>query len=169
MVFVKLFLKGRIRKMTTYEKIKEEIKVAMRSKDSNKLLALRSLDSQIKNISINNLHKDGPTEDDVVSALSQLIKRGTDSSEQFKKAGREDLFQTESFQVDLFKTFLPEQLSKEELKKSVGEDLVEIVSESETLTNKDFGRLMKIFVPKYKGKCDGKELQEVLKEFLNVA
>ena len=105
----------------------------------------------------------------MVSALSQLIKRGTDSAEQFKKAGREDLFQTESFQVDLFKTFLPEQLSKEELKKSVGEDLVEIVAESGTLTNKDFGRLMKIFVPKYKGKCDGKELQEVLKEFLNVA
>lgn len=152
-------------KMTTYEKIKEEIKVAMRSKDSNKLLALRSLDSQIKNISINNLHKDGPTEDDVVSALSQLIKRGTDSAEQFKKAGREDLFQTESFQVDLFKTFLPEQLSKEELKEMIKKDL-----ENEgTLTNKDFGRLMKIFVPKYKGKCDGKDLQEVLKGFLDVA
>jgi len=155
--------------MSTYEKIKEEIKVAMRSKDSNKLLALRSLDSQIKNVAITNLHKEGPTEDDVMAALSQLIKRGSDSSEQFKKAGREDLFKTESFQVNLFKSFLPEQLSKNELKKSVEEDLVEIVAESGTLTNKDFGKLMKIFVPKYKGKCDGKDLQEVLKEFLDVA
>lgn len=148
--------------MSTYEKIKEEIKVAMRSKDSNKLLALRSLDSQIKNVAITNLHKEGPTEDDVLAALSQLIKRGSDSAEQFKKAGREDLFEVESFQVNLFKGFLPKQLSKNELKEIIEQELAH-----ETLSAKDFGRLMKIFVPKYKGKCDGKDLQEVLKEFLD--
>ena len=146
----------------TYSKIKSEIIVAMKSKDSNRLLALRSLDSTIKNISINLGHREGPTEDDVLSGLSQAIKRGLDSAEQFKNAGREDLFQTESFQVSVAQSFLPKQLTKEELKTIISEEL-----SGKELTQKDFGKLMKSFGESLKGKTDNKSISETIKTYFS--
>ena len=100
----------------TYKRIKSEIISGMKEKNSEKVLTLRTLDSNIKNISISNLHKDGPTEEDVLQGLSQMIKRGTDSAEQFAKGNREDLVKNELSQVAIAKSFLPVQMSREELK-----------------------------------------------------
>lgn len=146
----------------TYSKIKSEIIVAMKSKDSDRLLALRSLDSTIKNISINLGHRDGPTEEDVLSGLAQMIKRGLDSAEQFKNAGREDLFQTESFQVSVAQSFLPKQLTKEELKEIIWNEL-----NGKELTQKDFGKLMKSFGESLKGKTDNKSISEMIKNYFS--
>ena len=146
----------------TYSKIKSEIIVAMKAKDSDRLLALRSLDSSIKNISINLGHRDGPTEEDVLSGLSQMIKHGLDSAEQFQKAGREDLFKTESFQVSVAQSFLPKQLTKEELKEIVFVEL----SEKE-LSQKDFGKLMKSFGESLKGNTDNKSISETIKNYFS--
>lgn len=148
----------------TYSKLKSEIIFAMKAKDSNRLLALRSFDSTIKNIAINSGHRDGPTEEDVLTGLAQAIKRGTDSAEQFQKAGRDDLFQTESFQVSVAKEFLPKQMSKEELKSEIFKEISETIS---SMTQKDFGRLMKLFGEKFRGKSDNKMISEVIKELFS--
>jgi uncharacterized protein YqeY len=146
--------------MSTYNKIKQEIISAMKSKNSERLLALRSLDSTIKNISITNNNRETPTEAETIQGISQSIKRGMDSAEQFKQAGRADLLTVEQFQVNVFKEFLPEQMSKEELKQKISEELNSI----EGLSQKDFGKFMKMFGEKYRGLTDNKTISETIKQ-----
>lgn len=146
--------------MSTYNKIKQEIIAAMKSKSSERLLALRSLDSTIKNISITNNNRDVPTDAETIQGISQSIKRGSDSAEQFKNAGRADLYIMEMFQVNVFKEFLPQQMSKEELKQKISEELSSI----ENITQKDFGKFMKMFGEKFRGLTDNKSISETIKE-----
>lgn len=146
--------------MSTYNKIKQEIIAAMKSKSSERLLALRSLDSTIKNISITNNNRDVPTETETIQGISQSIKRGSDSAEQFKNAGRADLYLMETFQVNVFKEFLPQQMPKEELKQKISEELSSI----ENITQKDFGKFMKMFGEKFRGLTDNKTISETIKE-----
>lgn len=146
--------------MSTYNKIKQEIIAAMKAKNSSRLLALRSLDSTIKNISITNNNRDIPTDAETIQGISQSIKRGSDSAEQFKNAGRADLYLMEMFQVNVFKEFLPQQLTKEELKQKISEELSSI----ENITAKDFGKFMKMFGEKFRGLTDNKTISETIKE-----
>lgn len=150
----------------THTKIKSEIIVAMKAKDSNKLLALRSLDSTIKNIAIANGHREGPTEDDAIQGLSQAVKRGTDSADQFRAAGREDLLETELFQVQVARSFLPQQMEYDDLKNSLLCDIQDYLAINGSATQKDFGKIMNIVIPKYKGKAESKDIQLILKEVL---
>lgn len=150
----------------TYKKLKAEIISAMKAKDADKLLVLRNLDSSIKNFAISAGHREGPTEDDVISGLSQAVKRGTDSAEQFRTGGREDLVQVELFQVEIAKSFLPEQMSREELELEIPCQVQDYQAINGTVTNKDFGKIMKVLVTKYKGKAESKDIQEILKGIL---
>ena len=149
-----------------YAKIKAEIVAAMKAKDANRLLVLRSLDSAIKNHAINAGHRDGPTEEDVLSGLSQAVKRGSDSAEQFKAGNRMDLVESELFQVEIARSFLPQQMSREELTDSLKCDVQDYVAINGQATQKDFGKIMKIVIPKYKGKAESKDIQEILKGLL---
>lgn len=150
----------------TYNKIKAEIVIAMKAKDANRLLVLRSLDSAIKNHAINAGHRDGPTDEDVIAGLSQAVKRGTDSAEQFRTGNRMDLVESELFQVDIARSFLPTQMSREELQDHLTEDLMEYSTSNGLATMKDFGQIMKIVIPKYKGVAESKDIQEILKGLL---
>lgn len=146
----------------TYSKIKSEVIVAMKAKDSNRLLVLRSLDSAIKNIAIKEGHRDGPTEEDTLQGLSQAVKRGSDSAEQFRVAGREDLVETELYQVQVAKSFLPTQMEKAEFIIHVAEDIQDYIALNGAVTTKDFGKFMKLLGEKYRGKVDNKTLSECI-------
>lgn len=150
----------------TYNKIKAEIVIAMKAKDADRLLVLRSLDSAIKNHAINAGHRDGPTDEDVVNGLSQAVKRGSDSAEQFRAGNRMDLVERELFQVGIARSFLPQQLSKEELDHNIRADVMEYNAINGIATQKDFGKIMKIVIPKYKGVAESKDIQEILKGLL---
>jgi uncharacterized protein len=150
----------------TYKKIKSEIIVAMKAKDAPRLVALRGLDSAIKNAAIENGHRDGPTEEDALKALAQLIKRGSDSFEQFTNGSREDLAIIEKEQVAIFKSFLPEQIDRSELKLAVSEIIQDYSATNGIPTQKDFGKLMKIISEKFKGQTDNKTISELIKEVL---
>ena len=150
----------------TYNKIKAEIVIAMKAKDANRLLVLRSLDSAIKNHAISAGHRDGPTDEDVIAGLSQAVKRGTDSADQFRTGNRMDLVESELFQVDIARSFLPTQMSREELQDHLTEDLMEYSTSNGLATMKDFGKIMKIVIPKYKGLAESRNIQELLKGLL---
>lgn len=144
-----------------YAKIKEDIITAMKAKDADTVTALRSLDAAVKNKAIEAGEK-LPTDALVLEAVTMLVKRGTDSAEQFAKGAREDLVKVEQFQVALFRKYLPTQLSTEELTERVKE----AIAEAGATTAADFGKVMKILVPKVKGLAEGKEVQRVVKELL---
>lgn len=141
--------------MNTYINIRAEIVSAMKAKNPDRLMALRGIDTLIKNIAITKGRKE-PLEEDVIAGLSQAVKRGSDSAEQFKNAGREELAAVEIYQVSVAKEFLPTEPSKEELKAEV----LAVIAELGEVTKKDFGKIL----GKLSGKASNKTISEVVKE-----
>lgn len=146
----------------TYTKIKSEIISAMKAKDSDRLLTLRSLDSAIKNVAIAAGHREGPTDTDVMTALNQAVKRGTDSLYQFLNAGRTDLAAVEAAQVAIVREFLPAQLDPTKLKEQVLE-IVDLHESECGLVQKDFGQIMKKCTAKFNGAADNKSISDAIK------
>lgn len=144
-----------------YSQIKADIVSAMKEKKTEVLGALRTLDSSIKNVAINAGNKI-PTNDQVITAVSKAVKQGTDSAEQFVKGLRQDLADSELFQVNLYKKYLPKQLNVDEITTIVKE----AIAEAGATVQSDFGKVMKIIMPKVKGIADGKIVQEIVKKLL---
>lgn len=145
-----------------YQQIKSDIISAMKSKQQNELIALRNLDSTIKNFAINSGNRSEISDNDCLTAISQMVKRGTDSAEQFKNGNRNDLAEIELFQVELYRKYLPMQMSEDELRTEIRNQIPNFG----TVSQKDFGKLMKHFSNEFKGRADNKIISTVLKQIL---
>ena len=142
------------------DRLQDDIKVAMKARESEKLEALRFLYSEIKNVGINEGRE--LTDDDALVVVGRLIKQRQESVEQFKKGGREDLGAREEMGINLYREYLPPQLSVEELKAIVAE----AVEETSAAGLKDMGKVMKVLMPRVKGLAEGKVVNEVVREQL---
>jgi len=143
------------------EKLNDDIKTSMREKNSEKLLALRTLYSDVKNIAIKSGRKD-LNDDDVITAAQKAIKQRTDSAEQFRTGGRNELAQVEETQAEYFREYLPVQLSSEELNSIISET----ISSWEATSKKVMGKVMKELAPKIKGKANMKEVNQIISSML---
>ena len=141
-------------------RLQDDIKVAMKARESEKLEALRFLYSEIKNVGINEGRE--LTDDDALVVVGRLIKQRQESIEQFKKGGREDLVAREEMGINLYREYLPPQLSVGELKAIVAE----AVAETSAAGLKDMGKVMKVLMPRVKGLAEGKVVNEVVREQL---
>ena len=141
-------------------RLQDDIKVTMKARESEKLEALRFLYSEIKNVGINEGREF--TDDDALVVVGRLIKQRQESIEQFKKGGREDLVAREEMGINLYREYLPPQLSVEELKAIVAE----AVAETSAAGLKDMGKVMKVLMPRVKGLAEGKVVNEVVREQL---
>ena len=108
--------------MSIKEKINDEYKTALKSKDKNKISTYRLILSGIKDLDISN--RSGPNkketdDEDIKKLLKKMIKQRNESVEIYKKNKREDLLKIEQGEIDLLSTYLPKQLSEEETKKYV--------------------------------------------------
>jgi uncharacterized protein YqeY len=146
--------------MSLKEKLLSDLKGAMKAKDSNRLNIIRRLKSEIKNQEIN-LNKE-LNDDDIISIISTLIKKGNEAIELFNKGNRADLSEKEQIEVDILKNYLPEQVSEGDLRLRVQEVIKELGAESMG----DLGRIMKILVPEFKGRADNKLVKNLVGEFL---
>ena len=127
--------------MSIKEKINDEYKTALKSKDKNKISTYRLILSGIKDLDISN--RSGPKkketdDEDIKKLLKKMIKQRNESVEIFKKNKREDLLKIEQGEIDLLSTYLPEQLSEEETKKICSE----IISKVGAQSIKDMGKVM---------------------------
>ena len=146
--------------MSLKEILLSDLKGAMKAKDVNRLNIIRRLNSEIKNQEIA-LKKD-LADDDIISIISTLIKKGNEAIELFDKGNRADLSEKEHIEVDILKKYLPEQVSEEDLRLRVQEVIKELGAESMG----DLGRIMKILVPEFKGRADNKLVKNLVGEFL---
>ena len=140
----------------TLDRILADIKDAMKARDSERLTMLRTLHSDIKNVEINERRE--ITDADVATVLSKGIKQRTESIEQYRGAGREDLAAKEQAEVDCYTSYLPEQLERAEIEAIVDR----AIEEAQASTKKDIGKVMKIVMPQVKGKADGKAVNEIV-------
>ena len=141
--------------------IKEAIKEAMKSKDVQRRDALRLLDSAIKQIEIDERRE--LSDDDVLKIIQKQVKQRRDSMQQYKEAGREDLYEKEALEVAIFEHYLPKQLSDDELKSEVAK----IIEEVGATSMKDIGKVMAKASKALASSADGKRINLMAKALLS--
>ena len=152
--------------MSIKEKINDEYKTALKSKDKNKISTYRLILSGIKDLDISN--RSGPNkkdtdDEDIKKLLKKMIKQRNESVEIYKKNKREDLLKIEQGEIDLLSTYLPKQLSEEETKKIC----LEIISKLGAQNIKDMGKVMGELKKYYSDSIDFSKAGSMLKELLN--
>lgn len=155
---------SRKKKMSLKEQIGEDIKTAMKAKDTLRLQTVRGIKKAIldKEVELRPKGQDSLTPEQEIELLSQQAKQRRDSIEQFTKAGRDDLAAKESQELAIIETYLPEQVSDAEVAKIIDE----LIASSGATTMKDLGKVMGPAMQQLKGKADGKKIQELVKSRL---
>jgi len=143
------------------DKIMEDFKSAMKNKDALKVSTLSFLRSQLKNVAIDK-KKDKLEDGDVIAVIKKQIKQRQDSIENFKTGNRLDLAEKEQNELNILKSYLPQELPQEELEKIIGD----IVKETGASTMKDMGKVMKELTPKIAGRADNKLVSELVRKKL---
>lgn len=151
--------------MSLKDQIGEDIKSAMKAKDKVRLETVRSIKKVIieKEVELRAKGKDALTPEDEIQVLVQQAKQRKDAIAQYLQAGREDLANQEKAELAIIETYLPEQLSDEELEEIV----IGIISKVGATTAKDFGKVMGVAMKELKGKADGNKIQELVKAKLS--
>ena len=139
--------------MSLRNNIDEDYKQSIKNKDQQKIDTLRLIRSAIKDKDIStrtSVNKEGINDAEILSLLINLIKQRKDSIEQFQKAKRDDLIQSEQSEIEIIKEYLPQQKTQEETEKIINEIII-----SNNLENiKDMGKLMSIIKNDYAGEVD---------------
>jgi uncharacterized protein len=147
--------------MSVFLKLQEDVKEAMKARDSERLLALRTLVSDIKKITIDAGRRE-PTDEDTVAAVTKAIKQREDAASQMDAGGRPELAERERAQAELFRAYQPAQLSPEELDAIVRG----AIAETGATSAKDKGKVLSTIMPKVKGRADGKTVQALVSALL---
>lgn len=142
------------------EKIRADMTSAMKAQEKDRLSTLRMLQSSLKNEQINTGHE--LSDEDAMTVIRKAMKQRQDSIEQYTNAGRTELADKERAEMELLKAYLPAELSEEELEAG----LREIVASTGAQSKKDLGKVMKEATARYKGRADGKKIQELVSRLL---
>lgn len=142
------------------KKLQEDLKTAMREKDSFKRDTIRFLMSAIKQVEVDSRKE--LSDEDIIKIIQKSIKQREESAVQYKEAGREDLYDKETKEAEILKSYLPKQLSDEELEAEVKK----IIEEVGATSLKDMGKIMGVATKKLAGVADGKRINQMVKKIL---
>ncbi len=144
--------------------ITDDMKTAMRERNKEALNVIRALKTAITNTAIEKAGAGTELDDnEVITIIRKQIKQRQDSIEQFEKAGRAELAETEKVEITVLETYLPAALSQEEIEKAV----TEAISETGAESRKDIGNFMKVLQEKTGGRADGKTLSQAVMKHLS--
>ena len=147
--------------MNLKESLLSDMKGALKAGDSLKLITIRGLISEIKNLEIDvgrNL-----VEDEIISIILTQVKKRKEAAIFFDKGGREDLLEKENQEKKILQEYLPEQVSVNDLKQRIQEVILEL----EIIDIKDLGKIMKTIIPEFKGRADNEQIKKLVTEHLN--
>jgi len=149
--------------MSLQDKIMEEIKVAMRAKDTVALESLRAVKSALLLAQTETGAKSDISSDEEIKILQRLVKQRKDSANIYNEQGRPDLAEPEIAQAAIIEKFLPQQLSEAEIEAVVSR----IISESGASGMASMGKVMGAASAELAGKADGKTISTVVKKLLS--
>ena len=151
--------------MSLKEQIGADIKAAMKAKDKIRLETVRSIKKALleKEIELRALGRDSLSPEEEIELLSRQAKQRRDSIEQFANAQRQDLADKEAAELAIIETYLPKQVSDEELN-AILDTILESTGAS---SPKDLGKVMGLAMKQLKGKADGKKIQTLVKNKLS--
>lgn len=145
--------------MPLEEKINADLKTAMMAKDTKKLEAIRAIKSVILLLKTS---PEGYTDDSEMKALQKEVKKRKETAEIYTNQNRPELAEVELFQAAVIETYLPKQMSVDELKAEVAK----IISSVGATSPADMGKVMGAATKQLAGKADGKAISQVVKELL---
>ena len=147
-----------------FKKITEALNESIKSKDTVRLLTLRSIISQKKDkeIELRSGSKKEIQDEDIVNILNKMMKQRKESISMYEQGGRQDLIDKEKSEIAIIEEFLPQQMSEDEIKAAC----LAAITDSEAASLKDMGKVMKILKEKYLGKMDFAKAGQLLKETL---
>jgi uncharacterized protein YqeY len=147
--------------MTFLDRINEDLKAAMKSKDSDRLSTLRMVKTALKNREIDKM--EALTDEEAIKVLQSLVKQRRDSIEQYQKAGRIELAEKETAEIKVIEEYLPAALDDAAIARVVEETIVETGASS----MKEMGAVMKAVMAKLAGQTvDGKAVNQIVKSKL---
>ena len=141
----------------------QEMKTAMKAKDTVALESLRAIKSALLLARTDKGGAKELSEADEIALVQKLVKQRRDSAAIYQEQGREDLAGPELQQIEVLERFLPEQLSEDEIRLVVEA----VISEVGASSMKDMGRVMGTVTQKLAGQADGKTIASIVKEVLN--
>lgn len=142
------------------EKVRADMTAAMKAQEKDRLSTLRMLQTALKNEQIHVGHE--LSDEEAMTVIRKAMKQRQDSIEQYTNAGRMEAADKERAEMELLKTYLPAELSQEELESGIRE----IIAATGAQSKKDLGRVMKEATARFKGRVDGKKVQEVVSRLL---
>ncbi len=147
------------------EKLTESMKEAMKAKDSRRLSTVRLIQSAIKDRDIANrgVGKEAASDDEILQILQKMVKQREESAKIYEDAGRAELATQEREEIDVLKTFMPEQLSDDK----VDEIVAAVVAEIGAAGMKDMGKVMAVLRERYAGQMDFAKASGVIKAKLS--
>ena len=143
------------------ERLQADLKTAMKEKDTFKRDVIRFVMSAIKQIEVD--ERKELTDADIEAILVKQIKQRNDAIEQFRKGGREDLVEQNEKELEVLRSYLPEPMSEEEVRKV----LEEIVAETGASGMKDMGKVMGAAKQKIGSRAEGRVINQIAKELLS--
>jgi len=147
--------------MEIQDRLSEDLKTAMKAKEKVKVETIRMVRAQLQDFQI--AKRDELTEEDEISVLINAAKKRKEALELYEKSDRQDLIERERQELEIISTYLPAQLSKEEVEKIV----LKVMEKTGANSVQDFGKVMGAAMKELKGKADGKKVQEIVREKLN--
>ena len=147
--------------MSLKEKINSDLKDAMKSGDKTRLNTIRSIRALILEFEKSGSGKEF-NEEEEIKLLSSAAKKRRESIEEFSKAGRAEMAAQEQAELDIITTYLPKQLTPEELESEIKKLATEIGASGK----KDFPKLMPLAAKTFKGKAEGKLIKEIVEKVL---
>jgi len=150
--------------MSLKNQIEEKLNQALKAKDKNTYPTLRLVVSAIKDAEIAGRSKGQKemSDSDVTAILKKMVKQRNESCEVYKKAGRNELFENETKEIEVIGIFLPKQLSEEETKKICAE----VVKSVGASSMKDMGKVMGELKTKHSDALDFSKVSTIIKELL---
>jgi len=142
------------------EQIRADLTESMKARTAERTSTLRMLQAAIKNEQINAGHE--LSDDEAMAVIRKGVKQRQDSIEQFTKGNRPELAAKEKAEIVILQAYMPPELSDSELESG----LREIIASTAAQSKKDMGKVMKEATARYKGRADGKKIQEIVGRLL---
>lgn len=147
--------------MSIKDKLMDDLKAAMKDKDTirkNTVQMVRSAILQFEKDNLTELDDEG-----ILDVIARELKKRRDVLPEYEKSGRDDLIGDIKREIEILLSYLPEQLTQEELEEIVTAAIAEVGATS----MKDMGKIMAAVMPKTKGRADGKMINAIVKEKLS--
>ncbi|MEW6002616.1 MAG: GatB/YqeY domain-containing protein [Nitrospirota bacterium] len=146
--------------MSLLQRLDDDLRAAIKGSEKLKVSTLRMIKAALKNRQVEKRKE--LSEEEIITVISSLTKQARESIEEFTKGGREDLVEREKQELAILQSYLPEQVTPEELDRLI----IEVIKESSAAGLKDSGKVMRLLMPRVRGVADGRIVNQRVKEIL---